>query len=109
MNSKLILYNNCTSTSSWRVRIAVNLKHLVVEPRFVDLRAGQQNTPEYAELNPRQVVPALVVGDAVIIESLAIIEYLEQVYPEVPLLPSDPLKRAQIRYVFYRDEALSVR
>ncbi len=81
------------------MRIALNLKGLAYEPRYIDLRKedGQQRSPEYRTLNPQGLVPTLLEGDAVFTQSLAIIEYLEETHPEPPLLPKSAKDRAHVR------------
>lgn len=98
------LYNYWRSSASWRVRIALAYKGIPYEYRAVDLvrDGGEQNTAAYvAEINPLSQVPVLELDDASpprrITQSLAIIEYLEERYPEPALLPSDPWLRARAR------------
>jgi maleylpyruvate isomerase len=79
------------------VRIALNLKGLDYLALPVHLRRGEQHEPEYRRLNPQARVPVLADGDAVLTQSLAIVEYLEEVRPEPPLLPPDPAARARAR------------
>jgi maleylpyruvate isomerase len=80
------------------VRIALNLKGVPVEHAFHHLRHGGQRAPDYLRLNPQGLVPALETDDgAVLTQSLAICEWLEETHPEPPLLPGDPLERARIR------------
>jgi maleylpyruvate isomerase len=81
------------------VRIALNLKGQAYEPRFVHLlrRGGEHHLPDYLELNPQGLVPTLIDGDQVLTQSLAIIEYLEERFPEPPLLPALPAARAHVR------------
>jgi maleylacetoacetate isomerase len=79
------------------VRIALNYKGIVYESVPVDLRPGEHRRPEYLARNPQGLVPALADGEAVIGQSLAILEYLEETHPEPPLLPREPLARAQVR------------
>ncbi|XP_061357255.1 glutathione S-transferase zeta class-like [Gastrolobium bilobum] len=93
-DNKLKLYSYWRSSSSFRVRIALNLKGLQYEYKAVNLLKGEQSHPEFLELNPVGFVPVLVDGHAVIFDSLAIIMYLEDKYPQQPLLPSDIHKRA---------------
>lgn len=82
------------SGSSFRVRIALNLKGLDYEYKAVNLFTNEQHRPEYLKINPIGYVPALVDGDIVLADSFAIILYLEEKYPLHPLLPSDLAKRA---------------
>ena len=94
------LYSYSRSSAAYRVRIALNLKGLAYETVPVHLvkEGGHNRRPEFRAINPQMRVPALVVptGD-VLIQSLAIIEYLDETHPEPPLLPKDPIARAQAR------------
>jgi maleylpyruvate isomerase len=94
------LYSYFRSSAAYRVRIALNLKGLAYETVPVHLvkEGGHNRRPEFRAINPQMRVPALVVptGD-VLIQSLAIIEYLDETHPEPPLLPKDPIARAQAR------------
>ncbi|CAK9316385.1 unnamed protein product [Citrullus colocynthis] len=92
--SPLKLYSYWRSSCSHRVRIALNLKGLNFEYKAVNLLKGEQFTPEYEKLNPIGYVPTLVDGDVVIADSFAILMYLEEKYPQHPLLPRDLSKRA---------------
>ena len=92
------LYGYFRSSAAYRVRIALNLKGLAPEGAFVHLRRNAQRADEYLALNPQGLVPALVTDDgAVLTQSLAIIEYLEETHPAPPLLPAAPLPRARVR------------
>lgn len=95
------LYSYFRSSAAYRVRIALNLKGLQYDYRAVHLLkdGGQQLAPQYCALNPNALVPALVDGDAVLTQSLAIVEYLEETHPQPPLLPSDALGRARVRAI----------
>lgn len=96
----MILHGYFRSTASWRVRIALGLKGLVAEQVSHHLRRGEQRTPDYLALNPQGMTPAFVTDDgAVLTQSLAICEYLDEVHPEPALLPSDPVERAKVRAV----------
>lgn len=92
-----ILHGYYRSTASYRVRIALNLKDVAYRGVFQHLRNGDQKTQAYLAINPQGFVPALVVGDAVLTQSLAICDYLDELYPDPPLLPSDPIERAHVR------------
>ena len=86
------------SGTSYRTRIALNLKGLTYEQDTLDLRTGQQKGADYLALNPQGLVPALVTDDGdVLTQSPAIIEWLEETFPEPFLLPSDALDRARVR------------
>ena len=92
------LYDYFRSSAAYRVRIALNLKGLAPEREFVHLRHGAQRSDGYLALNPQGLVPALALdGGEVLTQSLAIIEYLDEVYPDPPLLPADDIERAQVR------------
>ena len=93
------LYTFFRSSASYRVRIALNLKGLAHEQIPIHLRrgGGEQFSAAYKAINPQALVPALEDGGRVLTQSLAIIEYLEERYPEPPLLPKDPADRATVR------------
>ncbi|MGJ7490070.1 maleylacetoacetate isomerase [Variovorax sp. ZT4R33] len=91
------LYNFFRSGTSHRLRIALNLKGLSSEYVAVDLRSEQHLGPDYKTLQPQGLVPALVDGDRVLIQSPAIIEWLEERYPTPALLPSGLDDRARVR------------
>ena len=91
------LYTYYRSQASFRVRIALNLKGLSHEDFFLHLERGDQFAPQYRALNPQMVVPTLIDGEAKLFQSLAILEYLEEKYPEPPLLPADIAARAWVR------------
>jgi len=92
------LHGYFRSSASYRVRIALNLKGLSADHLPHHLRKGEQRDPAYLAINPQGLVPTLE-GDpgAIITQSLAIIEWLEETHPEPPLLPKDPLQRARVR------------
>jgi maleylpyruvate isomerase len=91
------LHGYFRSSASYRVRIALNLKGLGAEHLAHHLRKGEQRDPAYLALNPQGLVPTLECDGAVLIQSLAIIEWLDETHPEPPLLPKDPLRRAKVR------------
>jgi maleylacetoacetate isomerase len=98
----LKLYSYFRSSAAYRVRIALNLKNLPYQMTFVHLTkdGGQQRKPEFAAINPQKRVPALELSSGeVLTQSLAIIAYLDEVYPEPPLLPADALERARVRAI----------
>ncbi|KAG8651729.1 hypothetical protein MANES_06G016600v8 [Manihot esculenta] len=92
--NKLKLYSYWRSSCSYRVRIALNLKGLSYEYVPVNLVKGEQFNPEFLKLNPIGYVPVLVDGDIVISDSFAILMYLDEKYPQHPLLPRDLHKKA---------------
>lgn len=85
------------SGAAWRVRIALNLKGIAPEQASVHLRKQEQALPAFRSLNPQGLVPVLEHEGARLTQSLAIIEYLEEIQPQPPLLPRDPLDRAWVR------------
>ncbi|OQW59889.1 MAG: maleylacetoacetate isomerase [Proteobacteria bacterium SG_bin9] len=86
------------SLASFRVRIALNLKNLLVEYVFVDIDANGQRQDSYRDVNPQMVLPALIDGEgAALFQSIAILEYLDETHPQPPLLPADPRGRARVR------------
>ena len=92
------LYSYWRSTTSYRVRAALNLKGVAYQTVPVDLTIGAQNAPDYASLNPGQGVPTLVLDDGTVLtQSIAILDWLEESFPKPPLLPSDPVARARVR------------
>jgi maleylacetoacetate isomerase len=93
----LELYTYFRSSAAYRVRIALNLKRLSYRPRFVHLLKGEQRRSEYREINPQGLVPTLMDRGSVFTQSLAIIEYLNDTYPEPPLLPRRREERAFVR------------
>jgi maleylpyruvate isomerase len=96
------LYTYFRSSAAYRVRIALNLKSLPYEtvPIHLTKDGGSQRTPEFRSVNPQMRVPALALsGGEVLTQSLAIIEYLDEINPEPPLLPADALERAKMRAV----------
>jgi len=97
----LVLYGYWRSSSSYRVRIALNLKGLDYEQRAVNLVRGdgEQHSPDYRAVNPLGLVPALVHGDILVTQSVAICEYLEEVFPAPALLPDDAAGRARVRSI----------
>ncbi|KAF0208158.1 MAG: Maleylacetoacetate isomerase [Methylocystaceae bacterium] len=94
----MILYDYYRSSAAYRVRIAIALKNLFVERRPVHLLRGEQRDPGYRAKSPLGIVPTLQLDDGrLITQSLAIIDYLDAVKPEPPLLPKDPVLAAQAR------------
>ena len=95
----LVLYTYYRSSCAFRVRIALALKGLGFDPRYIHLlcQGGENWRPDYRQLNPLGLVPTLVDGQQVITQSLAIIDYLDEVHPEPPLCPMNPCERAWVR------------
>lgn len=93
----LVLYDGTTSVCAIKVRCVLAEKGLDFESRTLDLRKGEQFDPDYLKLNPGAVVPTLVDGDEVIIESSVIMQYLEDIAPAPTLLPAAPADRARMR------------
>ncbi len=91
------LYTYYRSQATFRVRIAMNLKGLTHEDTYLHLEKGDQFDPAYKAVNPQMVVPTLIDGDVKLFQSLAILEYLEEKYPNPPLLPKDAAARAWCR------------
>ena len=91
------LYGYWRSQAAYRVRIALSLKGRDWNEELVDLLKGEQFAGPVAQHNPHHTVPVLIEGTRVLTQSLAIIEYLEEIYPDPPLLPRDPFMRARIR------------
>lgn len=96
----MILHGYFRSTASWRVRIALGLKGLAADQVSHHLRRGEQRAPDYLALNPQGLTPAFVTDHgAVLTQSLAICEYLDEIHPAPALLPTDPVERAHVRAV----------
>ncbi len=93
------LYTFFRSSASFRLRIALNLKGLDHESQFVSLPKMENFDPEFTALNPQQLLPALVDGDDVLLQSMATIEYLDETYPEPTLMPGTPSERAYVRAI----------
>jgi maleylacetoacetate isomerase len=92
-------FESVLSSAAFRVRIALNLKGLAYESAVLDLRAGDHLTAEFARTSPLHTVPALVDGERTLIESMAIIEYLDETHPQPALLPRDAPGRARVRAI----------
>ena len=96
------LYTYFRSSAAYRVRIALNLKGVPYEmlPIHLTKEGGRQRSPEFRAINPQMRVPALALSSGeVLTQSLAIIEYLDEIHPEPPLLPADALARAKVRAI----------
>ncbi len=103
MADDFVLYGYFRSSAAFRARIALNLKGVKPDLHFIHLLkdGGQQHTPEYKALNPQELIPALVHDGHTITQSLAMIEYLDEIVPEPPLLPPDAFGRARCREIAY--------
>ena len=94
------LYAFWRSSATYRVRVALNLKGVTANEHFVNIDAGEQRTPEFLKINPLAAIPALVEqGRAPITQSLAILEFLEEMHPSPALLPKDAYGRARVRAI----------
>ena len=94
------LYTYFRSSAAYRARIALNIKGISTEQVYIHLikDGGKQHSPEYRAINPQRRVPSLVLDNGTILmQSPAIIEYLDEIHPKPPLLPSDPVERAKVR------------
>lgn len=92
--TELTLHDYWRSSSAYRVRIALNLKGVDYRGVEVDLLAGEQRGEGYAAINPQRLVPALEVDGRIIVQSLAIVDWLDSRFPEPRLIPTDPFERA---------------
>ncbi len=91
------LYSYWRSTTSYRVRIALNLKGVAHEQVSVDLVAGEQTSDDYTALNPGQGVPSVVLDDGTVLtQSMALLDWLDRAYPDPALLPEEPVARAHV-------------
>ncbi|MGF1461703.1 MAG: maleylacetoacetate isomerase [Maricaulaceae bacterium] len=95
--SGLVLHGYWRSGTSYRVRLALALKGLDYVHAGVDLRGGEQSAVRYRALSPQGLVPSLETPHGVLVQSPAILEWLDEVYADPPLLPTDPFARAQVR------------
>lgn len=91
-------YGHWRSLATYRVRVAINLKAIDVEVMPIDLLGKEHLGEHYHSINPQGLLPALDVGSGpALFQSMAIVEYLDDLYPNPPLLPSDPLEKARVR------------
>lgn len=95
------LYSYFRSSAAYRVRIAMNLKGIDYEMTPVNLLTGEQKSDDYKQLNPEGLVPALETERGLLTQSMAILECLEEMYPEPSILPEDVWQRAQARSLAY--------
>jgi maleylpyruvate isomerase len=96
-DTELQLYTYYRSSAAYRVRIALELKQLTWQQIPINLLKGEHKQETYLKVNRQGLVPALATSEGVITQSLAIIEYLDEVYPQPPLLPETAIDRAQVR------------
>jgi len=99
MSTSVRLYQGTLSSSSWRLRIALALKGIAYESVQIDIGKDEQLKPEFGAVAPLHQVPCLEIDGRLLYQSVAILEYLEETRPAVPLLPSDPYDRAQVRAI----------
>ncbi|MCB1555135.1 MAG: maleylacetoacetate isomerase [Xanthomonadales bacterium] len=99
MAGSLKLYSYWRSSAAYRVRIALNLKQLPHEiiPIHLLRDGGEQHKPEFHQINPQDRIPVLVHGQRIITQSISIMEYLEEYFPENPIMPSTARERARVR------------
>jgi len=98
----LKLYHSTTSVCAMKVRLALEEKALAWDSELLSLQRGDQHDPAYLKLNPNGVVPTLVDEGRVVIESTLIIEYLDEAFPQAPLMPAEPYRRALARLFMKR-------
>ena len=102
MIDKPKLYNYFRSSTSVRVRIALNLKNIDYQYEALHLRKKEHQTDSYLKINPYGLLPTLEFPSGIIInQSLAILEYLDEVYPNPSILPLNPIDRAKVRSMAY--------
>lgn len=101
MKEQLVLYSYWRSSAAYRVRIGLNLKRLPFETVPVHLvrDGGEQHSPAYRQANPQQLVPVLQHGQRMLRQSLSILEYLDEVWPEPALLPGTARGRQRVRAI----------
>jgi len=95
----MLLYDFWRSSAAWRVRTALRVKGIPYQSQVVSLLAGEQRGADFGRVSPQRLVPVLDDGDRHLVQSGAIIEYLDEVYPEPPLLPAAPGDRARVRAI----------
>jgi maleylacetoacetate isomerase len=97
MNNQIILYGFWRSLATYRVRVALNLKGLPYEERIVDLSKGAQYDDQFGALNPQHVLPVFECDGKTLTQSLAIMEFIDEHWPEHSFLPKDNFLKAQVR------------
>ena len=98
-NEHIVLHTNYDSSPTWRVRIALTLKGLKFERKFLSFKDKDLVSPAFLKVNPLAQIPAVEIDGDVITQSLAIIDYLDEKYPQPKLLPNDLKKRAKARQI----------
>jgi maleylacetoacetate isomerase len=99
---KVTLYSYFRSSCAWRVRLGLLLKGIPYEYKAINILKGEQFTEEFTKLNPLQLVPVLEIDDVKLVDSIAILQYLEEKFPDRrPLLPKDLVQRAHIHQAVY--------
>ena len=93
--SEVVLYDYWRSSAAYRVRIALNLKGVTYRSIPIDLSRGAQSGAVYAAINPQGLVPALAIDGLLLTQSLAIIDYLDAMFPDPPMVSPDPASRAR--------------
>lgn len=99
MAQDIELYHYWRSSCSWRVRWALKHKGIAYKDHPINLLKNEQNSPEYLKINPGGFLPALKVGNTIYAESMAILEWIEEMYPQHPLLPNSATERAVVRQI----------
>ncbi|XP_011700261.1 PREDICTED: probable maleylacetoacetate isomerase 2 [Wasmannia auropunctata] len=97
-----VLYSYWRSSCSWRIRIMLHLKEIPYDIKPINLirdGTGEQHSDEFRKINPLEKVPALHIDNYTLIESMNILQYLEETRPTPPLMPTDPIKRARVREI----------
>ncbi|WP_299733753.1 maleylacetoacetate isomerase [uncultured Endozoicomonas sp.] len=96
------LYSYFRSSAAYRVRIALNLKGLDYQQHAINLLKGEQKSKEYRSVNPQGLVPTMMTEHGSISQSLAMLEWLEETYPEPSIIPGDSYQKAQLRSMAYQ-------
>ena len=97
MTDQIVLYGFWRSLAAYRVRVALNLKGLNYEERIIDLSKGAQHSDQFDALNPQHVLPVFHYSGKTLTQSLAIMEFIEEQWPNNPYLPKDSFLKAQVR------------
>ncbi|QDK43904.1 maleylacetoacetate isomerase [Bdellovibrio sp. ZAP7] len=97
--TSFVLYNYFRSSTSFRARVAFHLKNIPFEYKPINLLKDEQHSPDYRKLNPLGGIPTLIHDGKIIPDSMAILEYLEEIHPSPSIMPKDPYHRARVRQV----------